>query len=71
MYRSESSPVVRLHSLWVRNLGPLVPVLWFGVIWIIYLFEWIDWRHYIMQEAAMADAGLINEHFIAVVWIQD
>lgn len=70
-HHSGWSPVVRLCSLRVRNLGPLIPVFWFGVVGVVNLFGWVDWRHHIMQEAAVAHAGLINEHFIAVVWIQD
>lgn len=66
-----NSPIIGLDRLRVRNLGPLVPVIWLGVVWIVNLFSGVDWWHHVVQQVAVAHFGLIDEHLIAVVWVQD
>lgn len=65
------SPVIRLDGLGVRDLGPLIPVLRLGVVLIIHLFGRVDWRNHIVQQVPTAHTGLIDEHLVAVVWVQD
>lgn len=66
-----NSPVIGLDRLRVRNLGPLIPVIWLGVVWIVDLFSGVDWWHHVVQQVTVAHFGLVDKHLIAVVWVQD